>query len=184
MFSKVTAKYRGLQKISHNNFPYSTWIWTKMEWKKIVFGMVQLFNVSIDYYWKFKYLWPADQETPTTASTEFRSIWYAGWKLSKYGVTFGPYFPAFGLNTEIYSVNLRIQSEYRKIRTRNDSVFGHFSRSGMYSFYPGNYLAWNLKYELLGIHTTTWDTKFCLINLFRIWTNTDKKKEVCHEELL
>ena len=26
-------------------------------------------------------------------------------------------------------VNLRIQSEYRKIRTRNNSVFGHFSRS-------------------------------------------------------
>ena len=30
----------------------------------------------------------------------------------------GPYFPAFGLNTEIYTVNLRIQSEYRKIQTR------------------------------------------------------------------
>ena len=36
-------------------------------------------------------------------------------------------------NTELflnYSVNLRIQSEYRKIRTRNNSVFGHFSCSG------------------------------------------------------
>ena len=33
------------------------------------------------------------------------------------------------LNAEIYGVNLRIQSEYRKIRTRNNSVFGHFSRS-------------------------------------------------------
>ena len=51
------------------------------------------------------------------------------WKVSKYGVFSGPYFPAFGLNTEIYSVNLRIQSEYRKIRTRKTSVFGHFSRS-------------------------------------------------------
>ena len=28
-------------------------------------------------------------------------------------------------------VNLRIQSEYRKIRTRNNSVFDHISRSGM-----------------------------------------------------
>ena len=28
-----------------------------------------------------------------------------------------------------YSVSLRIQSEYRKIRTRNNSVFGQFSRS-------------------------------------------------------
>ena len=30
----------------------------------------------------------------------------------------GPYFPAFGLNTERYEVSLRIQSECRKIRTR------------------------------------------------------------------
>ena len=31
---------------------------------------------------------------------------------------FGRYFPAFGLNTERYSVFLRIQSKWRKIRTR------------------------------------------------------------------
>ena len=49
-------------------------------------------------------------------------------KVSKYGVISGPYFPVFGLNTEIYFLNLHIQSEYRKIRTRNNSVFGHFSR--------------------------------------------------------
>ena len=30
----------------------------------------------------------------------------------------GPNFPAFGLNMEIYFVNLRIQSKCRKIRTR------------------------------------------------------------------
>ena len=30
----------------------------------------------------------------------------------------GPYFPAFGLNTERCSVSLRIQSEYGKMRTR------------------------------------------------------------------
>ena len=48
--------------------------------------------------------------------------------MSKYGVISGPYFPVFGLNTEIYSVNICIQSEYRKIQTRNNSVFGHFSR--------------------------------------------------------
>ena len=49
--------------------------------------------------------------------------------MSKYGVFSDPYFPVFGLNTEIYSVNHRIQSEYRKIRTRKNAVFGHFSRS-------------------------------------------------------
>ena len=47
------------------------------------------------------------------------------WKVSKYRVISGPYFPVFELSTE----NLRIQSEYRKIRTRNNSVFGYFSRS-------------------------------------------------------
>ena len=51
------------------------------------------------------------------------------WKVSKYGGFSGPYFPALGLNTEIYSVNFRIQTEYGKIRTRKNSVFGHFSRS-------------------------------------------------------
>ena len=49
------------------------------------------------------------------------------WKVSKYGVCSGPYFPVFGLNTEIYEVNFRIQSEYGKMRTRKNSVFWHFS---------------------------------------------------------
>ena len=34
----------------------------------------------------------------------------------------------FGLNTEICSVNLCIQSKYRKIQTRKNSVFRHFLR--------------------------------------------------------
>ena len=38
---------------------------------------------------------------------------------------------AFGLNTEIYFVSLRIQSECGKIRIRKNSVFGHFSRSAI-----------------------------------------------------
>ena len=49
--------------------------------------------------------------------------------MSKDGVISGRYFPVFGLNMKIYGLNLRIQSEYRKIRTRNYSVFGLFSRS-------------------------------------------------------
>ena len=53
-------------------------------------------------------------------------------KVTKYGVFFDPYFPVLGLNTEIYSVNLRIQSKYRKIRARKNAVFGHLSRFGYY----------------------------------------------------
>ena len=41
----------------------------------------------------------------------------------------GLYFPVFVLNTNIYSVNLRIQSKYGEIRTRKYSVFGIFSRN-------------------------------------------------------
>ena len=39
----------------------------------------------------------------------------------------GPYFPAFGLNTERHFISLRTQSECRKIGTRKNSVFGHIS---------------------------------------------------------
>ena len=50
------------------------------------------------------------------------------WKMSKYGVTSGPHFPTFGMNTERYEASLCIQSECGKIRTRNHSIFGHFPR--------------------------------------------------------
>ena len=43
----------------------------------------------------------------------------------------GPYFPAFGLNTEIYKVNLRTQLECEKTRTRKtrnmDTFYAVFS---------------------------------------------------------
>ena len=50
-------------------------------------------------------------------------------KVFKYGFFSGPYFPVFGLNTEIYSVNFGILSKYGKIRTRKNSIFGYFLRS-------------------------------------------------------
>ena len=64
-----------------------------------------------------------------------RSIQCTAWKVFKYGVFSGLYFPAFGLNTERFSVTLRIQSKCGKIRTRKNFVFGHFSPSGgLYTF--------------------------------------------------
>ena len=47
----------------------------------------------------------------------------------------GPYFPAFRLNTERYSIYLRIQCECGEIRTRKNSVFGRFSRSVIVPYY-------------------------------------------------
>ena len=59
---------------------------------------------------------------------ELTRIWKSltkdtAWKVSKYRVSSGPYFPIFGLNTKIYSVNLLIQSAYRKIETRKKFRF-------------------------------------------------------------
>ena len=56
------------------------------------------------------------------------------WLREKYGFSSGPYFPAFGLNTDIYSINPRIQSKYWKIRIRKNSVFGLFLYSGLLSW--------------------------------------------------
>ena len=35
-------------------------------------------------------------------------IGYTAWKVLKYGVFSGPYFPGFGLNMEIYSLKLKL----------------------------------------------------------------------------
>ena len=60
------------------------------------------------------------------------------WKVSKYRVFSGPCFPVFGLN-------LRIQSEYRKIRTRKKSVFGPFSHSESFWRKSFDYEQWNFR---------------------------------------
>ena len=66
-------------------------------------------------------------------------------EVPKNGVFYGPYFPAFGLNTERYGVfrlnterygiSLCIQSKCGKIQTRKNSVFGHFRRSAYLHFW-------------------------------------------------
>ena len=73
---------------------------------------------------------------------------YIGWKVSKYRDFSGQYFPVFGLSTEIYSVVLRIQCEYRKIWTRKNSVFGHFNTvqkwfTKLHSKKTRKQIAWN-----------------------------------------
>ena len=82
------------------------------------------------------------------------------WKVFKYRVFSGPYFPVFGLNTEIYGVNLRIQSKYRKMRTRKNSVFRHFSCSEQRS------LLSSLQKLTLTQHTICWQ-KLNLVTTFK-----------------
>ena len=45
------------------------------------------------------------------------------WKVSKYGVISGPYFPAFGLNTERYKVSAISNLQYVKTKLRYDTNF-------------------------------------------------------------
>ena len=55
--------------------------------------------------------------------------------MSKYGDFSGPYFPVFGLNTETYSANLHIHSEYRKIRTRKIPYLDTFHAVHLVCYY-------------------------------------------------
>ena len=65
------------------------------------------------------------------------------WKVSKYGVFSGPYFPIVGLNTETYGVNLRVPSKYGKIRTRKNSVLDTSHAVLMNKKYKKIYRAFN-----------------------------------------
>ena len=51
-----------------------------------------------------------------TLISEFSEFSATAWKVSKYGVFSGPYFPVFSPNVEKYG-------------PEKNSVFGHFSRS-------------------------------------------------------
>ena len=92
----------------------------------------------------------------------FINVVYTTWKVSKYGVFSGPYFSTFSLNTERYSVSLRIQSECGKIRTRKHSVFGHFSRSVMFYVSDLNY-----EIQILGLPKSKCYTHAHVISLVR-----------------
>ena len=81
-------------------------------------------------------IWKIGEEVLLVKTSHLVNEMNTKWKVSKYGVFSGPYFPSFGLNTVIYSAHLRIQSKYRKIRTRKDSPFGRFSSSGTEKGFP------------------------------------------------
>ena len=57
------------------------------------------------------------------------------WEVSTYGAISGPYFPVFGLNTEIYGVNLQIQSEYRKYGPEKTPYLDIFHAVFLYQIY-------------------------------------------------
>ena len=57
------------------------------------------------------------------------TVTLTAWKVSIFGVFSSPHFPVFSYGDLLDKHSLRIHSEYGKIRTRKNSVFGHFSHS-------------------------------------------------------
>ena len=87
--------------------------------------------------------------------------------MSKHRVISGPYFPAFGVNTERYFVSLRIHSECGKIRTRNYSVFGHFSHSDIHTEH------WSVTFTLFLLMTiSTIHKSYCQLILISLGTTS------------
>ena len=66
----------------------------------------------------------------------------------------GLFFPAFRLNTEIYFVNLRIQSKYGKNTDQKNSKYTHFLRSETYAKYV-SVLQWGSISSSLANRNTT-----------------------------
>ena len=85
-------------------------------------------------------------------------------------------FPVFGLNAEIYSLNIRIQSKYVKIRTRKNSVLGHFSCSEYfgYSCKCGN-LSAEISFWFLDLHYHMLQNMSCDKN-FSVCRSNDAKQ--------
>ena len=90
--------------------------------------------------------------------------------MSKYGVFSGPYFPVFGLYTERF--------ECGKIRTRKNSVFGHFSRSVTVHFHL--YLNLNLEENYWRFFVMIFAVYLAKISLLKVNNRKTRKRcEIC-----
>ena len=111
-------------------------------------------------------------------------------KQPNYGVFSGPYFPVFVLNTEIYAVNLRIQSEYEEIQTRKNSVFRYFhavlylSKESAKSMWLKN-ISMNLwpifagESQIVSLREKCPNTEFFLVCIFpySVWIREEKDQK-------
>ena len=83
--------------------------------KDIVYQQGKLDRELVYIINKAKYYIPKPKPKHNTTGIQCYTFSLNFWKMFKYRVISGPYFPVFGLNTERYFVYLRIQSEYRKM---------------------------------------------------------------------
>ena len=99
-------------------------------------------------------------------------LWRSHWHCVKnicIQIFSGPYLSAFGLNTETYSVNIRTQSEYGKIRTRKNSEYGHFC-----AVWDLHNVFWVLQNSKTNITKKNW-----LKALAKLWQKCSNSKSMC-----
>ena len=81
-------------------------------------------------------------------------------EVSQYGIFSGLHFLVFGLN-------LRSHSVYKKIRTRKNSVFAHFSRSVNYTYHKSGFFDISLRLlHFCLILLTFWDSFYLHVFYF------------------
>ena len=71
---------------------------------------------------------------PIKSKLIHQQVWlYTAWKMFEYGFFFGPYFPIFGQNTEVFPVSFRSQFKHGKIRPRKKlHVWTFFTQGEFY----------------------------------------------------
>ena len=72
-----------------------------------------------------------------------QSFTYYQWNVSKYGVISGPYFPVFGLNTEIYGANNYYTHRLMKICSICKEIESNVNEEELENFLKFNN-CWNL----------------------------------------
>ena len=100
---------KSLSLISSDNFP--TYNVSSSSWPRIICFWFPLYaNLStakhLSHKWWNKLIFHK-------LNLDFRSIFNTAWKMSKYGVISGPYFPAFWLNITPYSVWMRENTDQK-----------------------------------------------------------------------
>ena len=104
-----------------------------MESSEVSISLTYLFlsNETVDFHSKLANFVLKLVIKSSISGTSFElSPYITTWKVSKHGVFSAPCFAVFGLNMVVDGGNFH--AKYRKIRTRANSIFGHFWRSVYY----------------------------------------------------
>ena len=139
----ITGIKNSSKEFIKNSLKFGHIYWRNPEWKTSFFAQCHL-NRTSSFHAKLKnvindniiiYFITHRCDMSNLAFSLTLSV--TAWKVSKYGVTSGPYFSVFGQNTEIYFVNLRIQCKHRKNGPEITPYLDTFYAVLLQSVFPG-----------------------------------------------